>query len=237
MMTKEHRFRVRVQDHPLLDFSLCLLKEPCQTVQLNDLVHRIYLHTKNEIQNLKDYDITMKRNHVSYRIQDDIDLQNALNSTATHVEIELHKKIQHQPICLAQPTYHYHRKDSGISLSDEPLDIKKPSNPINLPRLSTIIESIPPFYPSPYCKKRRMTSPTLLLPNETPFTCQHVMDPATGRVCRQAFRRSYDLSRHQMIHLKNRPFFYCSDCDRKFTRLDALRRHERIQGHSCNNKK
>ncbi|KAG1051710.1 hypothetical protein G6F46_000167 [Rhizopus delemar] len=171
MMTKEHRFRVRVQDQPLLDFSLCLLKEPYQTVQLNDLVHRIYLHTKNEIQNLKDYDITMKRNNVSYRIQDDIDLQNALNSTTTNFEIELHKKIQHQPICLAQPTYHYHRKDSGISLSDEPLDIKKPSSPINLPRLSTIIESIPPFYPSPYCKKRRMTSPTLLLHNETPFTC------------------------------------------------------------------
>lgn len=64
------------------------------------------------------------------------------------------------------------------------------------------------------------------------FICEHIIDTITGKTCCQAFRRSYDLSRHQTIHLKNRPLCYCHDCGKKFTRLDALRRHERIQGHN-----
>lgn len=63
------------------------------------------------------------------------------------------------------------------------------------------------------------------------FLCQEVVDRSTGRICGQTFRRSYDLSRHQTIHLKNRPFCYCTHCGKKFTRMDALRRHERVQGH------
>lgn len=65
------------------------------------------------------------------------------------------------------------------------------------------------------------------------FLCEHIVDPATKRICGQTFRRSYDLSRHQSIHLKNRPFCYCAQCGKKFTRMDALRRHERVQGHTA----
>ncbi|KAI8874719.1 hypothetical protein K501DRAFT_199008, partial [Backusella circina FSU 941] len=64
------------------------------------------------------------------------------------------------------------------------------------------------------------------------FICEYVVDPSTEKICCQTFQRSYDLSRHQNIHLKNRPFCQCHQCGKKFTRLDALRRHERIQGHS-----
>lgn len=71
--------------------------------------------------------------------------------------------------------------------------------------------------------------------HQSQFICEHVIDTLTGKTCCQAFRRSYDLSRHQTIHLKNRPLCYCHDCGKKFTRLDALRRHERIQGHTNNN--
>ncbi|KAI9019383.1 hypothetical protein CLU79DRAFT_758574 [Phycomyces nitens] len=63
------------------------------------------------------------------------------------------------------------------------------------------------------------------------FVCDRVIDLATGRTCNQAFRRSYDLTRHQTTHLQDRPYRHCEQCGKKFTRLDALRRHERVQGH------
>ncbi|KAG2227952.1 hypothetical protein INT45_011976, partial [Circinella minor] len=66
------------------------------------------------------------------------------------------------------------------------------------------------------------------------FLCEHVVDPTSQKICGQTFRRSYDLSRHQSIHMKNRPFCYCNHCGKKFTRMDALRRHERVQGHFTN---
>ncbi|KAI8052616.1 uncharacterized protein B0P05DRAFT_518444 [Gilbertella persicaria] len=65
--------------------------------------------------------------------------------------------------------------------------------------------------------------------NSGVFLCEHAI--GKNRICGQTFRRSYDLSRHQTIHLENRPFCSCHQCGKKFTRMDALRRHERVQGH------
>jgi hypothetical protein len=102
------------------------------------------------------------------------------------------------------------------------------------PPLSTSSPSCPCNY-SPTKKSYKATNNKRTrggTSNQSQFICQHVIDAATGKTCCQAFRRSYDLSRHQTIHLKNRPLCYCHDCGKKFTRLDALRRHERVQGHN-----
>ena len=66
---------------------------------------------------------------------------------------------------------------------------------------------------------------------ESLFLCRQIMDTKSKSLCSRAFRRSYDLSRHQKVHLKNRPLYSCQFCHKKFTRLDALKRHERVQGH------
>lgn len=87
-----------------------------------------------------------------------------------------------------------------------------------------------PYQTSVTKTTKRTRSSNNLHPSQ--FICEHIIDTITGKTCCQAFRRSYDLSRHQTIHLKNRPLCYCHDCGKKFTRLDALRRHERIQGHN-----
>jgi hypothetical protein len=93
---------------------------------------------------------------------------------------------------------------------------------------SPVVASLPSACTGHKTKRPRGRS----VPQQSQFICEHVTDPATGKTCGQAFRRSYDLSRHQSIHLKNRPLCACRTCGKKFTRLDALRRHERIQGHN-----
>ena len=88
----------------------------------------------------------------------------------------------------------------------------------------------------PSATNRRRPSAIKRSSSRTPgqFLCEHVVDPTSQKICGQTFRRSYDLSRHQSIHMKNRPFCYCNHCGKKFTRMDALRRHERVQGHFAN---
>ncbi|KAG1466985.1 hypothetical protein G6F56_004588 [Rhizopus delemar] len=83
---------------------------------------------------------------------------------------------------------------------------------------------------SPKASKRIRHSTPSIHTSSGLFLCEHVSDK--GKMCGQTFRRSYDLSRHQTIHLENRPFCYCDVCGKKFTRMDALRRHERVQNHS-----
>lgn len=87
---------------------------------------------------------------------------------------------------------------------------------------------------SEQANKRRHSSKDRVARIPGQFLCEHVIDVASGRICGQTFRRSYDLSRHQTIHLKDRPFCFCAQCGKKFTRMDALRRHERVQGHTAN---
>lgn len=119
---------------------------------------------------------------------------------------------------------------------------------VTLPAISSITSSVifpPPPPPSVRTKappsattsRRSNSSPCAIRPSPPKpaprappqFVCDKVTD--TGKVCGQTFRRSYDLSRHQTIHLKNRPYCHCQQCGKKFTRMDALRRHERVQGH------
>ncbi|KAJ8655914.1 hypothetical protein O0I10_008354 [Lichtheimia ornata] len=117
---------------------------------------------------------------------------------------------------------------------------------VTLPGLSSITTDAPPPPPPPQPQpharsrlygltatttRRRVSSAQHSQHQQQPsFVCDKRMND--GSTCGQTFRRSYDLQRHQTIHLKNRPYCYCEQCGKKFTRMDALRRHERVQGHS-----
>lgn len=119
---------------------------------------------------------------------------------------------------------------------------------VTLPAISSITSTVllqpppPPTTTTTTDTRRSNSSPTVIRPSpprpmraSPQFVCEKVTDQ--GNVCGQTFRRSYDLSRHQTIHLKNRPYCHCQQCGKKFTRMDALRRHERVQGHGNANKR
>ncbi|KAI9279082.1 hypothetical protein BY458DRAFT_545297 [Sporodiniella umbellata] len=143
-----------------------------------------------------------------------------------------------------------------------PLDVKRrPSTAPSSPPLSPFLPTLPAIssIKTHYLEQNQHLAPIvhhrsslndIMLPRDPPkaakrirhstpsihttsglFLCEHVSDK--GKMCGQTFRRSYDLSRHQTIHLENRPLCVCDVCGKKFTRMDALRRHERVQNHSA----
>ncbi|XP_053556165.1 zinc finger protein 281 [Bombina bombina] len=57
-----------------------------------------------------------------------------------------------------------------------------------------------------------------LSPNQKPHICEH---------CSAAFRSSYHLRRHVLIHTGERPF-QCSQCNMSFIQKYLLQRHEKI---------
>ncbi|KAM6950974.1 zinc finger protein 281-like [Aplochiton taeniatus] len=59
---------------------------------------------------------------------------------------------------------------------------------------------------------------TCLSPNTKPHICEH---------CNAAFRSSYHLRRHMLIHTGERPF-RCSQCNMSFIQKYLLQRHEKI---------
>ncbi|KAI9365756.1 hypothetical protein BD770DRAFT_406124 [Pilaira anomala] len=126
------------------------------------------------------------------------------------------------------PIHAYHPVRFGQKPLSPPLSASSPSSPY-----SNNIHSNHPLLPTKNKLSHKRTRGSTS--HQSQFICEHVIDTLTGKTCCQAFRRSYDLSRHQTIHLENRPLCYCHECGKKFTRLDALRRHERIQGHTNNN--
>ncbi|XP_018426745.1 PREDICTED: zinc finger protein 281 [Nanorana parkeri] len=60
--------------------------------------------------------------------------------------------------------------------------------------------------------------PANLSPNQKPHICEH---------CTAAFRSSYHLRRHVLIHTGERPF-QCSQCNMSFIQKYLLQRHEKI---------
>uniref|UniRef100_A0A671NZX2 Zinc finger protein 281a n=1 Tax=Sinocyclocheilus anshuiensis TaxID=1608454 RepID=A0A671NZX2_9TELE len=62
-----------------------------------------------------------------------------------------------------------------------------------------------------------------LSPNSKPHICEH---------CNAAFRSSYHLRRHVLIHTGERPF-RCTQCNMSFIQKYLLQRHEKIHSGKC----
>ncbi|OAD77289.1 C2H2-type zinc finger transcription factor [Phycomyces blakesleeanus NRRL 1555(-)] len=125
--------------------------------------------------------------------------------------------------------HHQHQHQQNKQISQSSRSTSTSTSMSTSPPLSVALVPTTP----PPISSQQLTLPRHNLRYASPgqFVCEHPMG-VSGRVCGQTFRRSYDLSRHQTIHLKNRPLCRCHYCGKKFTRMDALRRHERVQGHT-----
>ncbi|OBZ89017.1 hypothetical protein A0J61_02925 [Choanephora cucurbitarum] len=198
-----------------------------------------------QIDNLKDYDIVFSIKDTTELVHDDQSLQHILTSLAVDqpkLQIILRSKRRKSDsltisnLCCHEPPMpiikpNVIRWKPGMAKRQRILGDRTLPDPVTLPfiqnSLHPLDHTLPtlsslPIYLAPIRKRTRASISGV-------FLCEHTLGP--NQICGQTFRRSYDLSRHQTIHLENRPFCYCHQCGKKFTRMDALRRHERVQGH------
>ncbi|SAM05548.1 hypothetical protein [Absidia glauca] len=144
------------------------------------------------------------------------------------------KDDDYEPLLHRPPLYHALNNSeetdvpsASYSVHSSPSTVtsSSPPSPIVASHLTPTLadNKPPPWSPITSARKVRQPSPPSV------YLCNHLV--GDGNMCGQTFQRPYDLARHQSIHLKNRPFVYCQQCNKRFTRVDALRRHERVQGH------
>ncbi|KAG1077640.1 hypothetical protein G6F42_024713 [Rhizopus arrhizus] len=251
-----YQFRVQIEDLPSLDFLLHIFVHHSELPRYMDLLREIQCHSKLNTINAQDYYMIIQQDDSSkFKINDDYGLQNAFRSITEKSRLEI-KLMKIHDLVKFNTTYSNKQKLPTLSniITSPPIHWSPAVSNYRLPSLSYLLDSpqlapihMPPLSPvsasaSPYSShtaaSTTATTSTMTykkrtrggsVPHQTQFICEHV--DSNGKACCQAFRRSYDLSRHQSIHMKNRPLCYCRACGKKFTRLDALRRHERIQGH------
>ncbi|OBZ91796.1 Zinc finger protein rsv2 [Choanephora cucurbitarum] len=251
MSTAVYRFNLMLDMLPYFGFSLNVLVQHQQPPRYADFIDKIRQRLIMYRNTHEEYDMVIEKNDsCCFRVHNDADLRQVFESITEKDQLEIRLK-ERRIVPLIKPTVIRARsaqkvlirKDSGISLEDHklpPLTHSLPSVSVQLPSISSFLMADPQCAPSilspnpsshsSHRKHRRTRGHNVPHQVQQPYMCHHI-DSNTGKMCCQAFRRSYDLSRHQSIHLKNRPLCRCHTCGKKFTRLDALRRHQRIQGH------
>ncbi|KAI8970836.1 hypothetical protein BDB01DRAFT_855135 [Pilobolus umbonatus] len=193
-----------------------------------------YYDRRYSTSDIRNDNITMNSPSIDYDVDAPIKKKQRIMSSD-------HPRTLPIPLLIHNDTSHFHPLKKPSTAPSSPSISPFPRLNISLPTLSSITSSIHPTDPPHLAPIYSNTQEKTLQHNKrgrystksstnTTYLCEHIL--SNGRTCGQTFRRSYDLSRHQTIHLENRPFCYCHKCGKKFTRMDALRRHEKAQRHS-----